>query len=952
MLTIALLEEDVDDLLDFIEGTSKNNPKRTDSSHKHATWSAGKTEDNKSKAPSTFFDALIDNDNDDSLANDSSYIPSMSQNRQPRSNKLSNEAKSKMGQLFGIKSDVKSPENSAKGNVQRPFTSEPRTNTAAASKQPFNQTGFSDSAGIGGDSGINELSMPFSRRAKSNRTLRDRESHRPYTSPVGMGGDQKEDDVSRAGTQDNMSMQGAYDTASNYDPKSTHHLKDDGEDDRQSEYVPSGLSRPATRGGRPEEKKSTKNILDTDFGSGLGGGFTKKLPISNIADDRSDTHSVITQKQHGGDTTTANASTNYPGDTTGLFKKNLNSSDISDQRKPPLSKFEEKMANIMRGGTGGGSSIPQANPRTELSIPAFEDGVSRQGFGGQDKSFLGEETIKKVLKDTEDYYKGALEDLKKHHREEKEKWEAAHAKEVELLKKEKSMLLEQMEVSLQRERDRLKELHQLELQSKDKMHSYELERQKHLLEEQAESLKKQLEAQIKLNALAEEVRLSSNKLQTLSDKIDAEKRFDDNSKKRELDERERLTEEREMKIKADLDILEREKQRYDRLLMDLDEKENEAMRKIDREKTLVAQEYRRLSELQESLKQAELEKRRELTNEKAQLENLRVKLEKESLEIKEEYRKKYADLEIQISLFEEQKKEFLRQHSEDEKILRRKIDEADALRKKIAQEESELLKKLKNAEIRELQLVKMTDELQTKLDLLNMERSTFEQEKLKVHEIAKRASEEMEFVNKFKMEFDMEKEKNHRMKIELDSYATTLQKERLKIDEEKASLTLLQKTLEGMRYGYVKELSTGGGTTTQGVSGKPPVSNLRATATAGFPMKGNDSDAPHQRSGSVGLTHADSGKNFNETAGAIGPGGDRSFSRGRERSEGKRPSLNKSFDLGSYMEQLKHLDKSSSVHNDYILKEKENLIRNKINIETGHLYKPRRDSRDGNLSFY
>ena len=78
-----------------------------------------------------------------------------------------------------------------------------------------------------------------------------------------------------------------------------------------------------------------------------------------------------------------------------------------------------------------------------------------------------------------------------------------------------------------------------------------------------------------MNALADEIRSSSNKLQTLSDKIDAEKRVDDSTKRNELDHREGLIEEKEMKIKNDLGVLDREKSRYDRLMMDLDEKESE-----------------------------------------------------------------------------------------------------------------------------------------------------------------------------------------------------------------------------------------------------------------------------------------------------------------------------------------------------------------------------------------
>lgn len=960
----ALETDEVDDLLDFIEEASRPGTSKQSSAQKPPSRQPEKTE--KAEKAGGFFDDLVEDDQ-----GTSSYIPSMSQTRQSRTGGgLNSDLKSKMGELFGIKSDKKGKEDEDDAGIPamtRPFTSEPRIN-ATSNKTGFNQTGFSDDLGSN-EGGIDELSMPFSRRKGRGKTLRERESSRPFTSPGDIAGNVK-DEESRIGTRDNVSNQGGFDLTSNYEAKSIQN-KDENEDEDHSEYIPTGLARPVSRGG---DKKFTKSRIGGDSGD-FG---AKKLLGSAFGDDKSDTPSILAPKKSVpetggyGELSTSNI-TAIHADTTGVTRRARGShTEILDLGKPPMTKFEEKMASLGRPATGTG--IPQAQPKTEISLPGFDDGVSRQGANlqGNEKSFLGEETIKKILKDTEEYYKSTLEDLKKHHREEKERWEAAHTKEIEMLKREKQTLLDQMEINVQRERDRLKELHKLEMESKDKMHSYEIDRQKHLLEEQTESLKKQLEAQIKLNALAEEVRSSSNKLQTLTERIESERRIGDHGKKSDLDQRERLIEEREMKIKTDLEILEREKQRYDRLLMELDERESESMRKIDREKDQISQEYKRLSELQESVKNGELEKRRELNSEKTQLETMRVRLEKENLEIKEEYRRKYHELEIQIMLFEEQKREFTKRQTEDEKSLKKKIEEVDAIRKKLAYEEADLLKKLKDAETRELQLVKMMDELQTKLDLYNMEKSTFESEKMKVYEIAKKAREESEAVNKFKMEFDREKEKNQRMKIELDSYATALQAERLKLDEERSSLTLLQKTLEGMRYGYVKEYNTTG----PGFVGKPPIPSQRTTFANEFPSKLNETMPQTHRPGTAGLGTNEFPSRLNETmANTHRPGTTGLMAKSassknlQDFSDTTRPSTNRvsantnkytserrrsnvsSFDLSRYMEELKHIDKSNSINKEYITREKENLLRNRIDIEAVHLTRPK-TSRSESSSRY
>jgi hypothetical protein len=554
-----------------------------------------------------------------------------------------------------------------------------------------------------------------------------------------------------------------------------------------------------------------------------------------------------------------------------------------------------------------------------------------------------EEFYKKRMKEAEEYYEKRFEDLKKALEEHKKKWEGNYVKEIEQLKKEKEELRESSRVQVDRERDRLKEIFNLELESKDKVHKYEMERQKHLLEEQNEGLKRQLEAQSRLNALADEVRTSSNKLITLTDRLDKDNNKEGTGKKTELAERERRVEELELRLKHEQTMWESEKKRLEKLRAELDDREGDIQKMLERERELLRGEYQRLTELQDSIKDQETDKRRKFDNEKKAWENDRVRLEEENKKLKMEYRDKYEQMEMQVELFETQKHEFEEMIEKSEVALRQKHDEVDSTRKRLTIQEAEMLRRFKALEHKEMISRKDHEELESKLNLLEIERLSLEKERMEMRGVAQKSREDVEVLSKFKREWEVEKERNTKMKLDMDMLSRTIQQEREKMTNEKSTISNLHKTLEGIRFNYVKEFAA---------TGPQPYISSTKIATDNLLAFGGGKE------NTGGMDNYRQTMNYTK---------ERSRSPLRENNRKQEPmkiltSLNdlkkkdnyvraeepavidnsklttaKGFNYKTYMDQLKQYDKKTSGNQTYIDMEKEGLMKNKVDYGSGGL---------------
>mmetsp|Transcript_8298 Transcript_8298/g.7377 ORF Transcript_8298/g.7377 Transcript_8298/m.7377 type:complete len:172 (+) Transcript_8298:1339-1854(+) len=165
----------------------------------------------------------------------------------------------------------------------------------------------------------------------------------------------------------------------------------------------------------------------------------------------------------------------------------------------------------------------------------------------------------------------------------------------------------------------------------------------------------------------------------------------------------------------------------------------------------------------------EQEKRKELEQEKKSFENKKVEVDRENQHFREDYRKKYNELELQVQLFESRKAENEEMIQKSEQALKAKHQEVDDIRKRLTIQESDLLRRYKVLEQKELIISKQADEYETKLEVFHMEKQSFDREKYQVTDLASKTREQSEVINKFKRDFDTEKERNKRLKAELEN---------------------------------------------------------------------------------------------------------------------------------------------------------------------------------------
>jgi len=804
----------VDDLLDFIAEAKGDKPlTATKKVSEPVTASFGGTSFNKPPAPMTMSMSTANkplsqpaaktntfaaefSSSDDDLGN-VGYDPTVREPSNKRSSIGSNDVTQRKSALFGLSNASQAPANKSSGSefggtstlpkpVQRPQTMETKIQRDDEDDFSIN---IGNSRRTGKTAGGNQAG-----------TTKDR----PFTSP----GDLKSPEKKYGG---NIG-------------------EEDEEDEVQSEYLNTIVS----RGG---DKKELKKPLVAGFQQGntsLATGL-KKNPL--LGDAASPMRSPKADFSLSKDGYFANKEV-----TTSLLveeKKEITRSPVGilgkkEYQEPSHQQGQVKSVasisntGLRKEGATGNSQLSNASAFAQFEgLKGSHEAMAAEiGRDGVFQQYLREteEHYRRRSKEAEEYYENRFKQLKNALEEEKRKWEEIHDKEVRLVKKENEELKDNMNRQLERERERVKEMMQLEMDSREKIHRYEIERQRKMFEDENESLKKQLEAQAKLHILADDIKQSSNKLFSISDKMEQERDVGSFGRKGELRDKEKQLYDLEKQLRHELEMVKDEKKRLDRLRNELETREVEDKEDIQKEKEFLRQEYSRLNELQEALRRQELDKMRGLEKQKVNYEHERSKTEKEAGRMKDEYRQKYHELEVQVELHELRAKEFEKFMEKTDANFSQKAQEMEVQMKKIVMIETELLTRLKELELKELLVHKSGAEVEGRLHILDVERINFEKERREVLKVAEQAREDGDKMKQFKQEFEVEQKKNQKLKIELAAFATNVYKERSKLNEEKSNMAMIQKNVEDMRHQYVREVNSGVQNT--GMTLKPTNTNV------------------------------------------------------------------------------------------------------------------------------
>lgn len=788
------------------------------------------------------------------------------------------------------------------------------------------------------------------------------------------------------------------------------HKEVEDEEDEESKYLSSFLNK---------DKKDQKNLMG---GSRLGDNNTQKgsmvRTVSNTAEITTPVkspRSEFTMSKEGFFQTKElylppaagsdkKEDSSIPRNPIGILgKKDLSEPQGTLQLQPQLTlgKTVTNLGNSMvrkervegfgsRGENLQGSGVSGISAEAYSIHAGLPGGLKDAGLQVYMKET--EEYYRKRSKESEEYYENRFKQLKKAMEEEKAKWEEIHEKELKLVKKENEDLKENMNKHLERERERIKEMFALETESKEKIHSYELQRQRHQFEEENYSLKKQLEAQAKLNSLADEIKNSSNKLISLSDKMEHGHSGASFGIKGDFKEKEKQLEDLEKKLRHELEMVNDERKRLDRIRLEIEGRDREERETMEKERANLRQEYTRLNELQDSIRKQELDKMRNLEKERTLYQMEREKLEKESQRTKEEYSRKYHELEVQVELHNIKKNEFDKVLDKTEMEFLKKQEEIEATMKRLTGIETDLMRRVKELEHKEMMVRKSSEEVQRRLDLLELDRITFEKERTHVIKMADQTREDNEKIARFRHDFEDEQQRNVQLRSELAAFAASMRNERDQLAEERNNFANMSKALETLKHDYVKEIGLGQ-RKALAETHRPPLHNRERSqdsmldkapfinATTGAATWGSGQKNPQGRenrynegfgaSGAVyppndrlvrlkdlkdsiagdasmwrELRSGDEIKKAAEENSKVfkkmmhNSDGFQNWAKSTSNTEMMKPQQSEKFDYNSYMAQLKQFDRTSNINQSYIEMEREELLMKKISSNS--MYSPKK----------
>ena len=117
----------------------------------------------------------------------------------------------------------------------------------------------------------------------------------------------------------------------------------------------------------------------------------------------------------------------------------------------------------------------------------------------------------------------------------------------------------------------------------------------------------------------------------------------------------------------------------------------------------------------------------------------------------------------------------------------------------------DLGKRFRHLEEKEGLLKAEHDELALKVDAFCYEKQKFDQEADNVKHMFLKVHAESEVIYKFKSNYEKEKEALDKIRLDMDNRTSALNNEKLKLQELKSELDIRQKTVEALRYSYVKD---------------------------------------------------------------------------------------------------------------------------------------------------
>ncbi|CAI2373653.1 unnamed protein product [Moneuplotes crassus] len=584
--------------------------------------------------------------------------------------------------------------------------------------------------------------------------------------------------------------------------------RDDGQDILAMMEAPNPLKNKAKQNITPSKSKKPQighEDFDDDIFSGEG-GYVPSTVSKNKQDD-----SKSRGKSDASDENTPLARGRKrllpAGSATGIQKDSRDSFSPPDApdpnyaSNPNIRNQVHKGQNMIGSGTIGLKSSIGVIPVNKSSRPTNKDTREKSvPLDDLSRAKLDLEEARTRTLEMEKRMKKEIEDLKLEQKKDILNLESHYNKMLDTHNREIKNLSDDMYLSIKQEREKLEMINKTELENRKKQHEIELLRQKDVYADQNSAFENQLKQQIELNKMLDQVKTSSNNIETTLSHLSEDKTRGLLLQIDECDKRER-------ELADKLKNIEYETSETEKRLLNT-EKEIQNFR--TKTEVLKQDQGKDVQTNQENLRQEEVHYKRIVDETELKQQEAEINLQRINNEIQQkqaEYDDKINSLELERKIVVADRQNLFELIQMERSTQERKIGDLEQLDQEITQEELDYEQRRAEYAQKEEVINEKYNQIKARTEVYEEDKEKFDDEAMKVHQYCLMVQQESERIANFKSNFESMRKELEQSRDIVAREKAVIKTEKMRHMEMVGELETKQRALELARSEFIKERS-------------------------------------------------------------------------------------------------------------------------------------------------
>lgn len=358
------------------------------------------------------------------------------------------------------------------------------------------------------------------------------------------------------------------------------------------------------------------------------------------------------------------------------------------------------------------------------------------------------------------------------------------------------------------EREKLKNEHMKQLESRDANYREQLESQKRSFETQIASLEAVIKHQESLGTLSAVIAANADTLNSLSTKFQHEKSFDDQVKVQEIASKQKALAQLEQRLLAQQQTMELDKQHLMSVLKHMQEEDSAKSALLETEREQLRKDREQLHAFQELLRDQDRSRKEETMLERQKVSMLRESLAREHAARMQEVSEQLSDLKLKQSLLDQQRAEMETLDLANRSALQQKFAQLETIRTQISEMEGKAARKVMEAEDRERAAAVEWERVQRSLTTLQADKEQLEEQAHKLHDVSLAVQSKSLEVTQVREDLDKEREEVMRLRQEAQSMVVSARSDQSRIETRRRELEASARSIEQLRFEVVRNLDS------------------------------------------------------------------------------------------------------------------------------------------------